>query len=72
MNPLALLNYAKAFASLAGALSVALLTVYTDNEILTVVSVASTALVTWAVPNDLLGRIAGDGGAVALDHPDDA
>lgn len=42
---------AKAIAALVGALATALLTVYTDNETLTVLAVMATAVGTWAVPN---------------------
>lgn len=68
MNLLALLNYLKAFASLAGAVATALLAVYVGNPVLTVIAVVSTAVVTWAAPNDLAERLAGEGGAHALDE----
>jgi Na+/H+ antiporter NhaD/arsenite permease-like protein len=48
-------EYAKAYASLIGALCAALLGVYaadtTVGQVLTVVSVIATALATWAIPN---------------------
>ena len=50
-----MLKYAKAYASLVGAVATALLGVYaadtTVGKWLTVVAVAATAVATWAIPN---------------------
>lgn len=50
-----ILRNAKAIASLTGAISTALLAVYTTDttvgQYLTVVAVVATAVVTWRVPN---------------------
>lgn len=49
------LTNAKAYASLAGAIATALLGVYAADtpfgQVLTVIAVVATALVTWRVPN---------------------
>lgn len=51
----AVVPYLKAYAALIGAIATALLGVYatdtTAGQVLTVVSVIATAVVTWAVPN---------------------
>ncbi len=49
------MEYAKSYAALIGAIATALLGVYTTDttvgQILTVLAVIATAVVTWTVPN---------------------
>lgn len=61
----------KAYAALAGSMATGLLGVYAaDTEVgkvLTVVSILSTAIVTWAVPNTYPPTEPGDAGIMAED-----
>jgi len=71
-NPLA---YMKAIATLVGSIATGLLGVYasdtTIGQVLTVVAIIATAIVTWAVPNALVVPVVTDEGEVVGDEAGD-